>query len=183
MSIYTYKTQKALCEIFNTEYYEDPCLSDQELSKLPEGEYNKPLTGEAAPHYGCRHSKETKEHWSRIRKGIKPPNTGIPMSVEAKLKSSLSHKGKRSSPATEFKSGPRGFSPTKGMKIHTDEYKRKLSEKMKGNRYMIGRKHSLEHKKAISEGNRGKPKPKVSCIKCHKVGGVSSMFQHFLRCF
>lgn len=36
MSIYTYKTQKALCEIFNTEYYEDPCLSDQELDKIPE---------------------------------------------------------------------------------------------------------------------------------------------------
>ena len=36
MSIYTYKTQKALCEIFNTEYYENPSLSDQELDKIPE---------------------------------------------------------------------------------------------------------------------------------------------------
>jgi len=36
MSIYTYKTQKALCEILNTEYYEDPCLSDQELYAIPE---------------------------------------------------------------------------------------------------------------------------------------------------
>ena len=36
MSIYTYKTQKALCEIFNTEYYEDPRLSDQELDKIPQ---------------------------------------------------------------------------------------------------------------------------------------------------
>jgi hypothetical protein len=37
MSIYTYKTQKALCEIFNTEYYEGPCLSDQQLDIIPEG--------------------------------------------------------------------------------------------------------------------------------------------------
>jgi hypothetical protein len=36
MSIYTYKTNKVLCEIFNTEYFEYPSISDQELSKLPE---------------------------------------------------------------------------------------------------------------------------------------------------
>lgn len=37
MSIYTYKTHKTLCGVFNTEYYEDPSVSDQELIKLPEG--------------------------------------------------------------------------------------------------------------------------------------------------
>jgi hypothetical protein len=36
MSIYTYKTHKALCELFNTEYYENPCLSDQQLDFIPE---------------------------------------------------------------------------------------------------------------------------------------------------
>lgn len=36
MSIYTYKTQKALCELFNTEYYEHPSVSDQEMDKIPE---------------------------------------------------------------------------------------------------------------------------------------------------
>lgn len=132
---------------------------------------------------GFRFSEETKDHWSKIRRGRKSPNAGKPMSPEAKLKSSLSHKGKRSSPKTEFKPGPRGFSPTKGMKIHSDEYKRQLSAKMKGNQYMVGRKYSAEHKQAISDGNKGKPKSKVSCINCHKVGGVPSMFQHFMRCF
>lgn len=158
MSIYTYKTHKTLCGVFNTEYYEDPSVSDQALDVSP-------------------------EHWSEVREEIKPWNVGIPMSEEARLKSSISHKGKRSSPETEFKPGPRGFSPTKGIKIHTDENKRKLSERMKGNQYMLGRKYSLAHKQAIGDGNRGKPKPKVSCVKCHKVGGVSSMFQHFMRCF
>lgn len=37
MSIYTYKTHKTLCEVFNTEYYEDPSISDQALNALPEG--------------------------------------------------------------------------------------------------------------------------------------------------
>lgn len=35
MSIYTYKTHKTLCEVFNTEYYEDPSVSDQALDVLP----------------------------------------------------------------------------------------------------------------------------------------------------
>jgi hypothetical protein len=183
MSIYTYESAKRFCEILNIEFRESTAVSDQELDRIPEDVCNKALSGSAAPHHGCRHSEETKKHWSKIRKGIKPPNIGKPMSSEAKLKSSLSHKGKHSSPETEFKPGPRGFSPTKGMKIHTDEHKRHLSTRMKGNQYMVGRKYSLEHKQAISDGNRGKPKPKVSCINCRKVGGVSSMFQHFMRCF
>lgn len=132
---------------------------------------------------GYKFSQETKQHWSKLRKGRKPPNVGIPMSSEAKIKSSISHRGQRSSPKTEFKPGPRGYSPTKGMKIHTDDHKRKLSERMKGNTIGLGRKHSVERKRAIGDANRGKPKPKVSCINCHKVGGVSSMFQHFTRCF
>jgi hypothetical protein len=36
MSIYTYKTQAFLCELLNTEYFEDPSLSDQELNNIPE---------------------------------------------------------------------------------------------------------------------------------------------------
>ena len=35
MSIYTYKTHKALCEILNTEYYEQYSVSDQELDAIP----------------------------------------------------------------------------------------------------------------------------------------------------
>jgi hypothetical protein len=36
MSIYTYKTQAFLCELFNTEYFEDPSLSDQQLDIISE---------------------------------------------------------------------------------------------------------------------------------------------------
>ena len=36
MSIYTYKIHKNLCEILNTEYFESPSVSDQELDKIPE---------------------------------------------------------------------------------------------------------------------------------------------------
>jgi len=36
MSIYTYRINKNLCEIFNTEYFERPDVSDQELNKIAE---------------------------------------------------------------------------------------------------------------------------------------------------
>ncbi len=41
MSIYTYKTHKALCELFNTEYYEDPSVSDQNIDIIPEDSTGK----------------------------------------------------------------------------------------------------------------------------------------------
>lgn len=44
----------------------------------------------------------------------------------------------------------------KGKSIHTEEYKRKQSEKMKGNTYGLGRKHSPDSLKKMSESQIGK---------------------------
>lgn len=117
MSIYTYKTNKALCELFNTEYFEHPDVSDQELYKTPEGaKYNgvEPWNkgrgdfqkGELNPFYGKHHSEEVRRRWSEIRKGRKlseehkhklkghiPWNKGVSMSEDAKEKMSLAKKG------------------------------------------------------------------------------------------
>jgi hypothetical protein len=116
MSIYTYKIHKALCEIFNTEYFEDPSLSDQELDKIPEdarysaaepwnkgnGEYQK---GESNPFYGKKHTQKQKDHWSKIRtgkllseetkqklRGRAAWNKGIPWEKKVKQKMSLAKK-------------------------------------------------------------------------------------------
>jgi hypothetical protein len=116
MSIYTYKFQKNMCEILNTEYFEDQSLSDQEIYKFPENykyigtqPWNKGNAefqrGEFNPFYGKKHSRETKKHWSAIRKGKKkseearqklkgkiPWNKDTPWSDEVKRKMSLAKK-------------------------------------------------------------------------------------------
>jgi len=63
----------------------------------------------------------------------------------------------------------------------------KLSESRKGNKYRLGIKHSDEIKKIISkrtsEALKGKPKNKVSCPHCHKIGGQGNMKRyHFNNC-
>ena len=49
MSIYTYKTHKALCEILNTEYHEKAHLSDQEIDIIPEDAKNYGISGGVTP--------------------------------------------------------------------------------------------------------------------------------------
>jgi len=58
------------------------------------------------------------------RRGIPTWNKGIPMGNEAKLKSSVSHKGQHSSPETEFKKGNIPYS--KGFNL-SKEHREKLS--------------------------------------------------------
>lgn len=43
----------------------------------------------------------------------------------------------------------------KGVKVHTDDYKKLLSEKMKNNSYTLGKKLSDEHKRKISSSQLG----------------------------
>lgn len=43
----------------------------------------------------------------------------------------------------------------KGKKIHSENYKRNLSEKMKGNLFALGYKATKEQRKNISEGHKG----------------------------
>lgn len=75
---------------------------------------------------------------SEAHKGKQAWNKGIPQSEEAKKKNSEAHKGKQS--------------PFKG-KHHTANSKVKLSDALKGKKF---KPLSDQHKKAISEGNKGR---------------------------
>lgn len=45
MSIYTYNQSKAICECLGISFEENPCLSDQELNKIPKDASGKPTGG------------------------------------------------------------------------------------------------------------------------------------------
>lgn len=44
MSIYTYTQSKTICECLGISFEENPCLSDQELDKIPKDVVNKPIS-------------------------------------------------------------------------------------------------------------------------------------------
>lgn len=46
-----------------------------------------------------------------------------------------------------------------GKSYHTQEWKNKLSERMKGNKYTLGKKHSDDWKRKVSEKMKGKKFP------------------------
>jgi hypothetical protein len=75
-----------------------------------------------------------------------------PLSDESKEKIRQKALGRKASEETKRKLS----AIRKGKSIHTEEYKKKQSEKMKGNTYGLGRKHSPESLKKMSESQIGK---------------------------
>ena len=70
-------------------------------------------------------------------------------------------------------------------RIHSDEAKKKMSKAKLGNTNASGKRNE-EHRKRISEGRKGKntgPAPVVKCPHCEKEGGLYAMKQwHFKNC-
>jgi len=105
-----------------------------------------------------------------FKKGMISFNKGIKLSEETKKKISTSKKGKHSSLKTEFKKGnvpinpfKKGMIPLnkgkKGVFKRSEEYKRKMSERMKGNSYLRGKKFTDETKDKMREARRGDKNP------------------------
>ncbi len=64
---------------------------------------------------------------------------------------------------------------------HTEEWKRENSERMKGNTHLLGHCHIEESKQLTSKTLRGLPR--LSCPHCLKVGGPGNMKRyHFNNC-
>lgn len=115
------------------------------LNTVTPNGYN--LNPTAATALGFKHTEETKLRWSEQRRGQKRSDefkkaqsirlTGVKRSDEARANMSNAHKGK---------------------KHHSDEEKKKRSDRMKGNTWNIGRKRktpvSEETKVRISEAKK-----------------------------
>ena len=130
------------------------------IKKLQEiGKRSPRRCGSESPHYGKRHTEETKRRISAAHKGIK-------LSEETKRKISEATKGKRC--GTE--SAMYGTHPS-------EETRKKLSESHKGKTLSAkarkklrisstGRKHTEEAKNKISEANKGRKMSKEQYKKC-----------------
>lgn len=103
---------------------------------------------------GKPRSNETRAKLSASKKGKPSPMKGRTQSIEARERIAAARKGKPS--------------PTKG-KVQTLEAKQKISASLKGN--------------TRGAANKGKPKPKVACPHCNKLGGSNNMKRyHFDNC-
>ena len=88
----------------------------------------------------------------------------------------------------------------RGVKIHSEENKKKLSERSKGNKDRLGKKHTPETKKTISDSNKkryslnpsiklyqsvkmkNRPQKKIKCPYCGLEGGNTMGRWHFENC-
>jgi group I intron endonuclease len=77
---------------------------------------------------GKQHSQETKDHWSKIRKGTPSPRKGVTLSDETKQKMSQSKLGK----------------PLKAKRVLTDEQVKQIKQELKNNYIaVIARKYNV----------------------------------------
>ena len=83
----------------------------------------------------CR--EDTKKRISISKLG----KAGLPMSEEAKLKISLSNKGRKHSEETKRKCGAKNIG-----RVHTEEEKQKRATKLIGNKYAVGNTNRLKYK-------------------------------------
>ncbi len=120
-------------------YHEDGCklvnetdggegLHGHKFSKDHRGKLGRALLGNKR-WLGKKHTRETKQKLSDVKRGEKSPNYGKKFSEEHKGKLSEAHKGQ----------------------IHTGETKQKMSSTAKGNQYALGHKQSDEHKQKLLE--------------------------------
>lgn len=112
---------------------------------------------------GClnkNHSQETKDVISKAlkEKGIKPPSqSGQKWSEERRLKMSALMSGRKLAPCSEEKKEMLRVANL--GKVASEEAKRKMSEKSKGNTRASGSKRTDEFKQAVSLFQKGRPKP------------------------
>lgn len=125
-------------------------ISETKRRQYAKGElipWNKGIPSNEQPFFGKRHSKKTRRKMSESKKGK-------PKSEETKMKISKTLTGRRDSIETRLKKSRsqmghryRGGGTPIGFK-HSDETKKKISEKAKG------RKHSEETKRKIAIASR-----------------------------
>ena len=112
--------------------------------------FNKKQVGHTAWNKGKSNSVETRLKISKANKGKKKPIR----TDEHKRKLGLAHKGK-----------PSWSTGKKGIWFHTEEWKRELGEKMKGNKYKVG----------LSSWNKGLQGYKSGELNNMWRGGVSKI--------
>lgn len=116
--------------------------SEKSKNKMSESRKNRPLSEKERQHLdklhesrkGCKHTTETKKKMSNASKGRRH-------SEQSKEKMSESHKG-----CIPWNKG------TKGKQICSDETRKKMSISRIGNKNRLGKIHSLEDRKKISDG-------------------------------
>ena len=145
-------------------------------------EESKLKIGEASKERGISEKAKANLLW-HTKNRIRTPEEIKKMS-EAKL-GNTNASGKRSEEySKKLSERMQGTAFFKG-RTHSDEAKKKMSEAKLGNTNASG-KRSEEHRKRISEGRKGKgtgPAPIVKCPHCEKEGGLYAMKQwHFNNC-
>ena len=129
----------------------------KQLSEETKKKLSKVHSGEKHHMFGKHHSEETRKKLSESHKGKVPPNKGVPMSEEQKKKLSEVIKEKFIYDE-EYR---RKIS--EAHKNISDDVRRKMSESRKklyssGMKHpMLGKQHSEESKKKMSESHKGKP--------------------------
>jgi hypothetical protein len=167
MSIYTYKTHEALCEIFNIEYYEDPRLSDQTLhfeeKKLLDQQNNsKNIAENFSKKLMSLLSKEEKRERTKCANLRK---TGYKESQKSRNIKSIAQKTRWEQASKEER------------KEHGKISRMGISEE--------GKIKSLTAlKNSISPARTpGIKKQKAKCPHCNKIGGLPIMSRyHFDKC-
>ena len=104
--------------------------------------------------------------------------SGFKRSIESVKKGALKRVGVKKSEEVRKKMS----NSRKGIKI-SEITKEKFRQRMLGNKYTLGIKLKDEHKKRISEANKGKKKPTTKCPYCGIIGGIPVLKRfHFENC-
>ena len=98
-------------------------------------------------------------------------NSGRVLTEEQRREISLRQKGKKLSPEHIQKLKD-------AQKIFYSNLTEEESRKKCATYGMLGKKQTEEHKARISKANTGKPRQRVTCPHCGKVGGVGPMTTH-----
>ncbi len=106
-----------------------PC-SEETKAKI-----SKANKGRPSPRKGAKWSEETRIKVIAALKGRTYPKRTKPVSPETRAKLSVARKGKRG-------------------KLHTSEWRERMSESQKGNQWAKGKPFTEEHKQKLSEASR-----------------------------
>lgn len=155
----TLKTDYEIEILLDNLTWEDACKKEIEFIDLYKRKCdngilaNLSLGGEGGA-MGFKRTQENKDKISNYNKGkIKPKYVGEKISIKLK-----------------------------GIK-RDDTFKKKLSNRMKGNKYTLGLKISEAHKYKISLANKGIKKEVIKCPFCEIEGGLPAMKRfHFDNC-
>ena len=152
---------------------------------------NLKVGGEGGSEKGIFRSEETKAKISIAKKGTAQSlkhrennaksRRGKQLSTITKERMSASKIGKKLPQFSE--EHLQKLSDARKKRIISEETKLKTSESLKGNKNGLGWKPSEEQKMKQKDALIGKPKQKVECPHCHKIGGKPAMIRfHFDNC-